>query len=350
MAIRFLEKVSALADIVNLPNAAGVGVYGGSAFMRSEAGLIQLGIANPGIAIFLDPANGDDDNDGLSPQTAKATLDGTSGAYSLATAGQNDVIFLIGDGATTATARVDAAFTWAKNATHLIGLSSGVNISNRSRIAPTSSTTAFANFFTVSANGCLFKNIQWFHGFSTGTAAMICLTVTGQRNLFQDCHIAGMGDAASAGDAGSRSLKISGGGAENVFQNCVIGLDTVTRSAANATIEFAGASARNQFIGCTFPFMASAGTPLGYLGSAAGCIDRFNVFDRCKFINAVQSTSTTLSGLGTLPASAGGLLLFKDPTLVGITEFGTDATTRGQCYVDGAAPTAGTSGIAVNPT
>jgi hypothetical protein len=40
----------------------------------------------------------------------------------------------------------------------------------------------------------------------------------------------------------------------------------------------------------------------------------------------------------------------KDCTLVGITEFGTDATSRGQIYVDGAAATAATTGIAVNPT
>jgi hypothetical protein len=57
-----------------------------------------------------------------------------------------------------------------------------------------------------------------------------------------------------------------------------------------------------------------------------------------------------MSGLVTLPASAGGLLLMKDCTLVGITEFGTDATSRGQIYVDGASVVAATSGIAVNPT
>jgi hypothetical protein len=42
--------------------------------------------------------------------------------------------------------------------------------------------------------------------------------------------------------------------------------------------------------------------------------------------------------------------MMKDCSMVGITEFGTDATTRGQIYVDGGAPTAATSGIAVNPT
>ena len=57
-----------------------------------------------------------------------------------------------------------------------------------------------------------------------------------------------------------------------------------------------------------------------------------------------------MNGLATLPASAGGLLLIKDSTMVGITEFGTDATTRGQIYIDGASVVAATSGIAVNPT
>ena len=57
-----------------------------------------------------------------------------------------------------------------------------------------------------------------------------------------------------------------------------------------------------------------------------------------------------MSALGTLPASAGGLILFKDATLVGITEFGSDANSLGQMYVDGGTPTAATTGIAVNPS
>jgi hypothetical protein len=348
MSTRFINKVSATSFIENFPQDAGIGVYGGVPFMRSEAGLFALTGAPIGTAIYLDPANGADTNDGLTPETAKATLDGTSGAFSVATAGKNDTIYIIGDGATTATVRVDAAFTWSKAATHLVGISSGVNISNRSRIAPTASTTAFAAFFTVSASGCLFKNIQFYHGFSTGVAAAICMTVSGSRNLFDNCHIAGMADAASAADAGSRSLKLTGG--ENQFVNCTIGIDTVSRSAANASIEFASGVARNAFWGCTFPFHGTAASPLGYIGSAAACLDRYTEFVGCKFLNGIASASTAMSGLGTLAAAAGGYLMFKDCTLIGITEFGTDATTRGLCYVDGAPPTAATSGIAVNPT
>ena len=177
---------------------------------------------------------------------------------------------------------------------------------------------------------------------------MIGVLEAGGRNAYQNVNIQGMGDAASAGGANARTLKITS--QENTFTDCVLGLDTVARSAANATVELASGTARNSFIGCTFPFQASAATPLGVLASAASAIDRWQLFQQCTFINNVQSTSTTLSALATLPASAGGLLLMKDCTMVGITEFGSDATTLGQIYVDGASVVAATSGIAVNPT
>jgi hypothetical protein len=57
-----------------------------------------------------------------------------------------------------------------------------------------------------------------------------------------------------------------------------------------------------------------------------------------------------MSALSTLAASMGGLLLMKDSTMVGITEWGSNATSRGQIYVDGGTVTAATSGVAVNPT
>jgi hypothetical protein len=272
-------------------------------------------------------------------------------AYSAARNAMNDVIVLVGDGTTSATARVTASFTWSKNATHLVGEASLVPISNRARIAPTSTATAYTPFFTISGNGCQFVNVQWFMGFTTGTTNQIGILLTGSRNAFYYCHIAGLADAASAADAGSRTIKIGlSGSGENYFKHCTIGVDTVTRSAANATIEFTAATTRNIFEDCYFPIMTSAATPLVYYGTGTECIDRFQVFNRCLFLNATSSTSTALTGLGTLPASAGGYILFQQSTMVGSGEWGTDATTRGQCYIDGLTGAAATSGVAVNPT
>src|SRR5207253_10939378 len=120
--------------------------------------------------------------------------------------GKNDTVVLVGNGVTGGAARVNSSFTWAKNATHLVGVSSGVNISNRSRIAPSSGQAAFTPFFTVSGSGCLFSNVQLFMGFGTGTTNQLGLVVTGGRNMVIDCHIAGIGDNESAQSAGSRSL------------------------------------------------------------------------------------------------------------------------------------------------
>lgn len=295
---------------------------------------------------FCDYANGSDGNPGTAQQPFK-TL---SAAYGQCVAGRNDVVAIISDGTTASTQRLTSTFTWAKTETHLIGVCSPVQYSNRARIAPTTTATAFTPFITWSASGCYVYNVQIYGGFTTGTTSQICLSMSGGRNSFSTCHIVGMADTASAQSAGSRTMVITGSTGENLFIGCTFGVDTVARTQANATLEFASATPRNSFIDCTFPFMTSASTPLGYIGTGSGSIDRTTEFLRCVFLNAVGSTSTTMAGLGTLSASAGGALLFKDCTMLGISEFGTDATTRGQCWVDGGAPTAGSSGIAVNPT
>lgn len=335
-------------------------------------GLTSWGVpVLPGIPIpftgtyfFVDPVNGSDGNEGTAPDNAFATL---YQAHASMTAGKNDACILIGNGATSGTARLSTALAqtinsaatagtlvWSKNACHLIGVTAPTSVAQRARIAPPSGTYTQAtfgsgNFVTVSAAGCYFANFSLFNGFSTGGVNQICWTDSGGRNCYYNVNFGGMADAASAADAGSRSLKISTSG-ENTFVGCEIGVDTVARSAANASIEFSGGTPRNTFIGCNAPFQTSASTPLGIIVSAAAGIDRWQKFDNCSFINNVQSTSTTMAGLSTLAASAGGLILMKNSTMVGITEWGTDATSRGQIYVDTGTVTAATSGIAVNPT
>jgi hypothetical protein len=296
---------------------------------------------------YLDPVNGDDTFAGTSASAAVRTL---AQAYALCVSGHNDTIYLIGDGTATGSTRLSASFTWAKNATHLIGVASPALFSQRGRIAtPTATTTAFTPFFTVSGSGCLFQNIQWYQQFATGTTSQICMVVSGSRNVFQNCAFDGMQETASAGSAGSRNLKITGG--ENVFQSCSVGTDTFTRAAANASVEFASGTARNVFRDCLFPFITSSATVLGIIVSAAAGSDRFQLFERCVFINAIKSTSTQMSALATLAASMGGMLLFKESLLVGITTFGTDATSSAQIYTGKvvSANVAASGGIAVVP-
>lgn len=335
-------------------------------------GLYQFGgmPVTPGVPVpftgnawFVDPVNGADGNPGNSPERAFATL---YQAHAKAASGNNDVVYLIGNGAASGTARLSLAnaqsvnsaattgtLTWSKDALHLIGIA-GPGQNARARIAPptgvyTEATFNSLNFLTVSGSGCYFSNIALFQGFSTGADGEICLELTGDYNTFYNVFLGGIADAASAAGTSSRVLKLTGSD-ENRFVNCQIGLDTVTRSVANASLEFAGASARNSFYNCMFPFMTSNAGVLGILGTGAGCMDRWQLFQKCQFINAIKSTSTQMTVLASLTnAAPGGLFVFEDCISLGITKFG-DLTALANSYIDMAAVSAAAGGLAVNPS
>jgi hypothetical protein len=296
----------------------------------AAAGL-QIGL---GEVIYLAPASSlaVDSNDSGSPLRPFKSW---QAAYNYATAGANDVIVLVGDGTTTATARINEAFTWTKDALHVVGACSPSRHSQRARFAPLGSVTAFANFWTMSsADGCVFQNLQWFQGFDTGTTSAIAMTLSScTRNVFLNCHIAGMGDTESVESAGSRCLKITGGG-ENRFVGGVIGLNTTQSDAANATIEFAGGTTRNVFEDVILDRYASDGDPLFVIVSATAGSDRYQLFDRCKFINmGVGSAGAAMTAGATLAASMGGILLLVDCIRHGVTNWGTDATSLAQIYI-----------------
>jgi hypothetical protein len=284
---------------------------------------------------YLNPAVGNDNNSGEDPRAGFQTL---AKAYDKLEDGRNDAVILVGNGQASGSARLDAAFTWAKSAAHLIGAAAPTRTFGRARIATQSGATAFANFITNTGDGNVFSNISLWHGFGTGTAAQICWTDTGERNYYENVFFGGMGDQASADDAGSRCLKIgSGGNGEHTFVDCAFGTNTVTRGAANACIEFAGATPRNFFRRPVFLIQADAASPLALIGSGAGCMDREQVMESPIFLNGVFSGSTTLTAVGTFPASPGGGIILKNPTRIGFTDWGSDANSLAAIYVDGAA-------------
>lgn len=341
------------------------------ALTNSPNGLSSFGVpVMPGLPsvftgnyYFVDPATGSDSNPGTSSDRPFATLYRANAAV---TSGNNDVIFLIGDGATTGTARLSTALaqtidstatsgklTVSKDAVHIIGIASASN-NSRARIAPPSGTYTAATFNSAvmiefSGNGCSMTNVSVFNGFSTGTTSQIAVKVSGSRNVFTDCQFQGMCDAASAASAGSRSLMVTGGG-ENVFNNCIIGADTVARGAANASLELAGATPRNSFNRCVFPVQTSAATPLFVLGTGAGCVDRWNVFDNCLFLNNIKSTSTIMTvGASFTNASPGGMLVFRGGMAVGMTKWG-DTNALANSFIDMPAVSAAAGGLGLAPS
>lgn len=321
-----------------------------------------------GKAYFVDPVNGSDGNNGKTINRAFQTL---YRAHAACTSGNNDVVFLIGNGGLSGSAVLSTALaqavdstattgtlTWSKDATHIIGIASPSNNSrakittvyDRDGTTYTASTFGSGNFVVVTGSGCVFRNISVSPLFSTGSTTSIAWTDNGQRNYYENCQFLGMLDTASATSTSSRSLKIgSAGKGEHVFVRCQIGADTVTRTVANASLELAGGTPRNSFYECIFPLQASADAPLIVLGTGNACIDRWNTFERCSFINNIKSTSTQQSYALSLTTSApGGLLLLKDCDTIGFTKIG-GTNALANSYVTNLYGTA-TSGLNVNPS
>lgn len=287
---------------------------------------------------WVNESNGSDADAGTSPSTAFATL---THALSKVIDNNNDVIFLTGTVHTTATV------AWNKNQTHLIGLSAPNGITPRSRISQTGSTP-FSPLVNVTGQGCIFMNIGTFHGFASATP-QICWADNGARNYYQGCAFLGMGNATAAAQTGSRNLTVgAGGNGENLFVGCTIGLDTIQRTAANYSLEFLGATPRNQFKDCLFTAdIGSGGAGAGFVNAATGSVDRTTIFKGCEFLNNIASGATTETQTMNVSSSAGGMIVLENCTIYGDTNLETSKS--GVVILNGPVPTnTGTAKALVN--
>ena len=293
----------------------------------------------PNSNIYLvDPVNGDDD--ALGDRWTKP-LKTVAAAYDKCTTNQHDVVLLVGsptaDSPTT-------AITWAKNFTHLVGLTSPLpGMGQRARIVNTAAND-LAVLFTLSGYGCIVKNIQFYDGKDKDEDAA-CVLVSGNRNYFENVFFAGMGHATPAARAGSYSLKITSH--ENTFRDCTIGLDTIVRAAANGELVLEAAS-KNKFIHCEFrSYSETAGKFLVISNpGAGGACD--NQFDDCLFFNFTVNWASGITNV--FKMTSGGthyIILRGNCQIVGTGTGWADTVTH--IYGVGPAPDAG-MGISTNPT
>ena len=269
-------------------------------------------------AFFVHGSSGNDGNSGLKPSDPLKTL---TAAYALCTSGQGDVVYILNDGSTSATVR-DVALTWAKNNTHIIGLGAPA-INNRARISTVSGSTdvdAYTPYLTLSGSGCIVSNVSWFQGNSEDGKASVGIKCSGSRNYLSRVSII-TGAHANQGDEASYQLQVTG--SENVFEDCYIGQDTASAgaNALYANLRF-GSSAndeatRNVFRRCIFPMFADDTEPCFVRVVAVADVQRWNLFDKCTFINT--GTSTLDAGV-VVVGSVTGKLFFQDCAFYGVTD------------------------------
>jgi len=261
--------------------------------------IIGANVLTQGKIWHVKPGTGSDGNTGRSPSKALATL---TKALSLATADQNDVVLLYAqsNSAGSTTARVTtagaAALDWNKNLVHLIGVNNNGFIGQRSRIAFDADFVTATNLFTLSAAGCLIQNVHFFAGV-VDTNPTGCFLMSGERNHIVNCHIAGIGDDAND-ISGAYSLKLTGH--ENLFERCVIGLDTIARGTqANSGLLVDGGATRNKFSDCLFTaFLEHATNHVHVRLNDTTAIDRWLWFHNCLF--NYESANYAAAGTGVM--------------------------------------------------
>lgn len=242
-----------------------------------------------GIVYFVhsENPNANDQNLGTDPQFPMSTV---LAAYNRCTAGQNDVVVVVGQASGYAQA---ATLTWAKNYTHMIGISPDVlGVGQRVRLTG-SGTADITPIMTVSADGCMFQNLQFFNGHDAAVDSGAVL-VSGSRNYFERVFFAGMASAVAGARAGSYSLKVSG--EENTFVRCSVGLQTIIRAAANAELVLSGAGCyRNRFVECEFiSWSVTAGKFLVSLDATS--VPWVTHFENCEFDNLNMTAGGAAGG------------------------------------------------------
>ena len=276
--------------------------------IRANAFIGLGGLLTQGNVWHVKPGSGADGQSGKTATEAVATV---AKALSLATADQNDIILLYAEdnSASGTTDYQSSTLTWNKDAVHLIGVTAPVAVSHRARIAQLSTATGLTQLMSVTASGCLFKNISIFHGVADATS-LVALQVSGERNVFENVHIAGVGDVTMSA-AGAASLELEGG-SENVFRNCTIGVDTIARDADVAEIRFDGAAARNTFEDCLIQgFISAAGYVHVKVEDSTG-IDRWQIFKNCLFLSESTNDATAQTLVMNIPVMSQGYVILQD--------------------------------------
>jgi len=231
----------------------------------------MIGLPHVGNIFYVDPNSGSDTaNSGTSQNDAFKTI---AVAYAACTSGQHDVVVVAPTGGTGRTAET-TAITWAKRFTHLMGSAAPLAENTRAGIS-----FGTGGSLTISENGCIFKNLT----FTSSADIDESVSVTGSYNGFYNVNFKGTYNATSADSTPWRALNINGG-QENYFGGCTLGSNTMTRGAANATLELESAASRNMFEDCYFTMHNdTANTPVHVLLTGTNAVDRELRFKNCTF-------------------------------------------------------------------
>lgn len=186
-----------------------------------------------------------------------------------------------------------ATLTWSKSLTHLVGDYPPGMMNHRARIGHSAN---FTPFMTVSGYGNTFENLYMMHGRGSATN-LVGLNITGNRNTFRRCHIAGPLHTTEGDEAGYTLIQLDA--AETSFEECVIGIDTTAFTAAGCLVKFGNAvePPRSTFKDCIFLMNADAAAPF-FFNVEAGAGAGLATFQNCLMVNIGTAIDYGINGAG----------------------------------------------------
>ncbi len=316
--------------------------------LRQYGGAPVDGPLSPdGIVQFLKGGTGVDSHTGLTPEEAVKTL---AKAQTRIVADKNGVIYLIAEdnSASGTTVRIaqttaGAGLIFSKDGVKIQGVCQQGIIGHRARISNTADVADVTPLLSWSANNSSMADVHLFYG-EADAGDLGAMDVSGERNSFFRCHIAGIGHATQD-VANAYSLKVTGD--ENYFEDCVFGVDTILRdnSSGNNYVLRLTNGVRNVFKRCLF--LAHPGHANSMFVEVTMGGGRWTLFDECIFManpnieNYVKPTAV-FNHKGT-----GHTILLKGCTTVGPTDWATGSGAS-QVRIDARTGAAATDGIALN--
>ena len=293
---------------------------------------------------FVDYANGSDTMSGKTKGTAVKTL---SKAHAIATTNQNDVIFIKGNTTVTETAML----TWSKNRIHVfadggplplfgMGASAKVNIG-------VTTDTADLGLLKVTGVRNSFNGIKFSSG-NTLTQAVYAVMDGGEYTRWNNCEFYKSTHLTTAGAA---EFLLNGDSSQ--FYRCQFG-DLVNgkggSSAPRANIlvsreQITGKVCRNVYMDSCFFLQKALHADANFIyGAGTTDVERLLWLVKPKFVNAILASATIADAITFGGAQTEGNVILEDPVGSNVTAF---AEASQNVFVQGAVPTAATTGIAV---
>ena len=215
------------------------------------------------------------------------------------TTNRNDVLLLTPENHSLA-----AALTWDLNMAHFVGMYGTARQNMRSRIGM---SAAFSPTMTVSGYGNTFQNLYFMHGTASATN-LNCVTDTGGRNSYLNCHFLGQ-DATAMDEATYNLIYLDNN--EIYAKDCMFGGDGAPMS-HGALVKFGDNvdPPRSVFENCIFLMCADAADPV-FLKVEAGVGNCWLIFKNCMFLNRGTQLTYGIDATGT-----GNCELMFDPNCV----------------------------------